>query len=184
MAMSELVVKRIIELTKDPLTIDMDVHEDDDDALEEDIIEVEPYPNSVYIEEAHNEDPVDTEMNDVKAPATMNVELVQQVEPDNKQNVVEHDGSDNLYHVNMTVRQARTKNISNVDAAIKTELNSMILKEVFSPIKRTDIPKVVKVIPSHVIMKEKFSPDGKFLKLKARLVAGGHTYARPVKYLC
>ena len=174
MAMSELVVKRIIELTKVPLTIDMDVHEDDDDTLDDNIIEVEPYPDPVYIEEVHNVTPVESKMDDVNVPTTMDVEMEQQVESDIKQNIVEHDGSDNQYHVNMTVRQARIKNIFNVDAAIENELKSIISKEVFSPIKRTDMPKVVKVIPSHVIMKEKYSPDGKFLKLKARLVAGGH----------
>ena len=45
---------------------------------------------------------------------------------------------------------------------------------VFTPVKRSMISNSSKIIPSHIILKEKYNPDGSFSKLKARLVAGGH----------
>jgi hypothetical protein len=59
-------------------------------------------------------------------------------------------------------------------AAARSELQSMLRKNVFEPAK----PNVRKTIMSFMFFKAKHDANGKFLKLKARLVAGGHQQNR------
>ena len=171
MPMTELVVKRMDELNNGSIIIE-EIHDDEYDADNENETDDQnddnlknAYPDPVHIEETHTveEDPgLDNE------PMDAGPEMNNSIELNNSSDNIELYGS-----VNLTVRQAREKSL-NVDEAIATELRSMIAKNVFTPIKRGDIPRGAKVIPSHIIIKEKFLPDGSFSKLKARLVAGGH----------
>jgi hypothetical protein len=63
---------------------------------------------------------------------------------------------------------------------LKAELQQMVEKDVWKPVKADDIyskdekREKGSIIRSFVFFKEKYLPDGKFDKLKARLVAGGH----------
>ena len=60
--------------------------------------------------------------------------------------------------------------------AIHKELSSIHGKDVFEPVKLDGLSMTQKkrIIRAFIFLKEKFLPDGKFDKLKARLVAGGH----------
>ncbi len=62
-----------------------------------------------------------------------------------------------------------------MDAAEK-ELRQMLEQDVWSPVLYGDLPadQKKKVIRSFMFLKEKFTPEGLFDKLKMRLVAGGH----------
>ncbi len=68
----------------------------------------------------------------------------------------------------MTISQARDKYQDDVDVAVNAELLQMVDYDVFEPVNEP----VGDRIPSS-FMKDKFV-NGKFSKLKARLVAGGH----------
>jgi len=60
------------------------------------------------------------------------------------------------------------------EAAMEAELRSIITKDVLEPIMHYDMKGMKPPIPSHMFMKEKFAPDGRFDKLKGRLVGGGN----------
>ena len=64
--------------------------------------------------------------------------------------------------------------------AIKAEIQQMVSRGVFEPIKYSKIPQNQKCskIFSSMFLKEKLNPDGSLKKLKARLVAGGHMQDR------
>ena len=62
--------------------------------------------------------------------------------------------------------------------AVRKELQQMLDKCVWDPVKEEDLLPTTTIIPSMIFMKEKYSPDGKFEKLKARIVAGGHRQNR------
>ena len=60
--------------------------------------------------------------------------------------------------------------------AIERELTQMLKHQVFIPIKPSDVINIDKdkLIPSKLFTTKKIGPDGSFIKVKARLVAGGH----------
>jgi hypothetical protein len=78
--------------------------------------------------------------------------------------------------LSISIRQAMTKNEQAAIAALKKELQQMIVLDVWEAISRNDVPleERNKIVPSHVIFKEKYLPSGEFEKLKARLVADGN----------
>eukprot|EP01040_Poterioochromonas_malhamensis_P011415 gene11415-12445_t len=82
--------------------------------------------------------------------------------------------SKHLYHV--SVKQMLTKHREATIEAVMKELQQMVDKDVFHPVKRQDLSpeQSKKRIRSFMFMKEKYKPDGTFDKLKARLVGGGH----------
>ena len=59
-------------------------------------------------------------------------------------------------------------------SAVKDELSQMIEKQVWKPVRKSDIKDKTKIIPSHMFMKVKVDAEGNFLKIKARGVAGGN----------
>ena len=62
--------------------------------------------------------------------------------------------------------------------AVKKEMQQMIDKKVWRPIHKEEIKDKKNIIPSKLFLKEKYDAEGKFDKLKARLVAGGHRQDR------
>ena len=64
--------------------------------------------------------------------------------------------------------------------AIKAELQQMIDRGVWLPIKPEELSKqkFKKIIRSSMFLKEKYNASGSFEKLKARLVAGGNMQER------
>lgn len=61
-------------------------------------------------------------------------------------------------------------------SSIKAEIQQMLEKKVWTPIRKEEID--VMVIPSKMFLKEKRDPNGALIKIKARLVAGGHLQNR------
>lgn len=71
--------------------------------------------------------------------------------------------SKRLYGEEMTVK------------SIEDEITGLVQKEAIQPIDQTDFNwKTKTVIPMSLFLKDKHDSTGKFIKLKARLVAGGH----------
>jgi hypothetical protein len=68
----------------------------------------------------------------------------------------------------MTIKEAKLKYQDLAEKAITDELSAMISYNVFTPVKYAK-----HIIPSSLFIKEKYEGD-KLIKLKARLVAGGH----------
>jgi len=79
------------------------------------------------------------------------------------------------HHCCVSVRNAIGKWGDAAMTPIKAELSQMIDKDVFAPVMKSNLsPEALsKVIRSHMFLTEKFAPDGRFEKVKARLVAGG-----------
>lgn len=59
---------------------------------------------------------------------------------------------------------------------ILQEMNQLVTKEVFSPF--SDSTDGVTIIPCSAFLKEKYDANGNFVKLKGRIVAGGHIQKR------
>eukprot|EP01033_Poteriospumella_lacustris_P011390 gene11390-8106_t len=81
------------------------------------------------------------------------------------------------YALNLTVRKAIDSYGEDARTAIAAEFQSLLDKKVWTPIKHIDqaqTSKHARVLPCSMFLKAKHLPDGKFDKLKARLVAGGH----------
>ena len=72
----------------------------------------------------------------------------------------------------MSCEQSVNKYGEDANIAINNELQSMIDNNVFSY--PTVIPNNAEIIPSMMFVREKFDSSGNMIKLKARLVAGGH----------
>jgi len=69
------------------------------------------------------------------------------------------------------------------EAAIKAltlEIINTIDYDVWVPMKLKDIPRHMKILPSFAFLKEKYTAEGKFKELKARLVGGGHLQDRSI----
>lgn len=76
--------------------------------------------------------------------------------------------------VNMTLTEALRIDEIKASKAVQEEFKQLIDFGVFDPIYSKDIPTSANVIPSLLVMKQKFLPDGKPDKWKARVAAGGH----------
>ena len=66
--------------------------------------------------------------------------------------------------------------------ALAKELSALHDKGVFQPLLLGEEAGLKAPIPCHTVFKEKFTPDGKFDRLKARLVAGGNHQPRDQLY--
>ena len=66
--------------------------------------------------------------------------------------------------------------------AIKAEIVNMLKKQVFEPVRVSDLSRQERksIIRSSIFLKEKFKPNGAFDKLKARLVADGSMQDRNI----
>jgi len=79
--------------------------------------------------------------------------------------------------LNLSIQEAYSRLDSRlVDEAIAAEITNMISYKVWEPLhlSQVDASVLQQAIPSKLFLKEKFDASGNFLKLKARLVAGGH----------
>ena len=84
------------------------------------------------------------------------------------------------YLHNMTYAEAKMKHGSLVDEAQALEAEAFIVREVFDPVHRKDVPAGRVIIPSKDIYSEKLDAEGKLLRVKGRYVAGGHRQDRSV----
>jgi hypothetical protein len=75
----------------------------------------------------------------------------------------------------LSIARALAKNEAASKAAIRQELKQMVDKNVWEVVDRANLTKaqLKSVIRSSLFLKEKFDASGAFVKLKARLVAGG-----------
>jgi hypothetical protein len=82
--------------------------------------------------------------------------------------------------LNMSVASAMKKDPAATRTSIQKEVNSMHDMKVFTPVDVATIPGALasSIIPSSIFCKEKYDPNGNFVKLKTRLVAGGHRQNR------
>eukprot|EP01033_Poteriospumella_lacustris_P013405 gene13405-9599_t len=71
----------------------------------------------------------------------------------------------------MTTKKAIASHGATAEAAIHDELNQLVNKGVFQPIKKEDLTQVEKsrIIRSHMFVTEKVHPDGTFAKLKLQV---------------
>ena len=78
--------------------------------------------------------------------------------------------------LNITVRKAMKEMREAATTSIESELTSMVTKDVLNPIDYDKLTPAQKklVLYSHMFLKDKYFPDGRFEKLKARLVGGGN----------
>lgn len=81
---------------------------------------------------------------------------------------------------NVSVKRAIAKFGDLAVKAIEDELRQMIEKRVWQPILQQDLnqQQLRTIIRSHMFLKEKRDSDGSFVKIKARLVAGGDLQVR------
>jgi len=85
------------------------------------------------------------------------------------------------YGLHLTVSEAKRTLGEPANAAIRAELQQMLERQVWTPVRQADVFKSEskqKIISSSMFIKEKFKADGTFEKVKARLVAGGHLQDR------
>jgi hypothetical protein len=77
---------------------------------------------------------------------------------------------------NITVSKALKDKSTATLKAIYGEINQLHSKSTFKPVNRRDLTRsqYKAAIRSHMFLKEKYATNGDFIKLKARLVAGGH----------
>jgi hypothetical protein len=81
------------------------------------------------------------------------------------------------YALNLSVKRATATYGDAATDAIKQELNQLVAKQTWIPIKSAKTNRRSKhqnVLPCSMFLKEKFGASGAFDKIKARLVAGGH----------
>ena len=89
--------------------------------------------------------------------------------------VKETDNIRYVYHLN--IKQCKDKlGIDVTEESITKELKQMIDKQVWEPVIENSLSNDARqqIIPCKLFLKEKHIADGRFAKLKARLVAGGH----------
>jgi hypothetical protein len=86
----------------------------------------------------------------------------------------------NNYILNMKIEEAMKVKPQEAEQSILKELRSIHDKGTFKPIHIRDLSYQQRksIIPSKLFLKDKYSPDGTFEKLKSRLVGGGHRQDR------
>jgi len=82
------------------------------------------------------------------------------------------------YHINVKEGISRFKHLA-VEALEKV-LKTIESYKTWTPIKLKYIPCKNRIIPSSAFVKEKFSPTGDLIKLKGRIVGGGHRQDRSI----
>ncbi len=99
--------------------------------------------------------------------------------------IMRQKGTEGFSLSNISVKRAIKHDPKCAAEAIHKELEQILKgKKVFTPVKRSDVPQS-RVIRSHMFLKYKHVAQGKFEKLKARLVADGKVQDReqyPDKY--
>jgi Reverse transcriptase (RNA-dependent DNA polymerase) len=85
-----------------------------------------------------------------------------------------------VFSVNYTPKKARELFGLEADASITDELQNMLDRNVWHGVLRSSLSKRQRknIIRCSLFLKEKYSPEGVRLRLKARLVAGGHQQDR------
>jgi hypothetical protein len=78
------------------------------------------------------------------------------------------------YVFNISVAQGLQRHGKHAVTSIETELSQMINKGVWEPVRYQQVPRGSSIIPSFIFLKEKYDASGNFIKIKSRLVAGGH----------
>lgn len=78
------------------------------------------------------------------------------------------------YVFNISVAQGMKKHGREAELSIEVELSQMIKKQVWEPVQYRQVPHGSVIIPSLMFLKEKFDASGNFVKIKSRLIAGGH----------
>jgi hypothetical protein len=78
---------------------------------------------------------------------------------------------------NISVSEGLRKHGTTAEDSIKAELQQMLDKEVWRPVRFHEVPKNITIMPSFMFLKEKYDAHGQFVKVKSRLVAGGHVQA-------
>ena len=78
--------------------------------------------------------------------------------------------------IGLTVAEAYDQDEEKAKIAIKAEIQQMIDEQVWEPIHFNEIPNNCRkqIIPSQMLLKNKYLPSGELDKMKARLAAGGH----------
>ena len=180
MEMNQLVLDRILELTKTVAMLDI---ENDENEHDSDGVHDQEYPTyhdrqpSPVRVEITGLDQISANTLDAEYGSAEKNDALDWVghagDTNNDEDEHDSDETHGKTQINLTIRQAKKQNID-IDAALEQELKAMFFKEVFHPVKRSDIPQGCAIIPSHMIITEKFHPDGSFNKVKARLVAGGN----------
>jgi hypothetical protein len=76
----------------------------------------------------------------------------------------------------MTITEALEFNQIKANDAISAEMKQMLDEKVWEPVRLAEIDKAhrANIIPSHMVMKMKYLPDGNEDKMKGRLAAGGN----------
>ncbi len=107
-----------------------------------------------------------------------NAELEGETLPEVDTNEVVDDGGVNeaVLHISMKKGINMYENLA--EDAMKSEIQQMVVKKVFSIPKNVPDEKKNKVIRSSLFFKEKLDSNGNFIKIKARLVAGGNEQSR------
>jgi hypothetical protein len=97
---------------------------------------------------------------------------------------IPHDLSytENTYAFNMTVTEGIDKLGDIAEESVKKEMKQMCEKEVWEGVLINSLSPLQKksIITSSMFLKDKYTADGKFDKLKSRLVAGGHLQDRNI----
>jgi len=83
--------------------------------------------------------------------------------------------NNNKYTYRTSIKECKKKlRLEVTRDAIKKELQQMLDKNVFTPIYLKDVADKTRIIPSMMFMNEKYTAEGNFDKLKARLVGMGN----------
>ena len=161
-------------------TVRDNIHENDgynDDGGQDDTLTV-PIDQNDYLDGDPLQDPPRRTRIDrsTQQPAHFDTlrEFLKDPEKWRREHHAEH--TDNQYYgFHISVRKALSdpKLSSYAKESIKAELSNMLKKKVFTPLVQGEEKHMQRWIPSHMFLKEKFTPDGKFDKLRARLVANG-----------
>ena len=84
--------------------------------------------------------------------------------------------------LHMSVKESIKRHGDVANEAIRGEITQMVSQGVFEPVPRGSLTRDerAKIIRSHMFLTAKYDADGSFMKMKARLVAGGNTQDRSV----
>lgn len=164
------------ELVEQGPTLDIAANDCEFDQPEEDSNVAEPLPDPepppIQIDEASEKEdagpPRDDSMSQPPPELRQRPEYLRQTSRRNR--FVFNDS----FVFNISIAAGIRKHGQVTENSIRAELTQMLEKQVWEPVHFTDTPSGSVIIPSFVFLKEKFDASGNFLKIKSRLVAGGH----------
>lgn len=135
--------------------------------------------NDMSDTDSDDEGGVEEDTNQPEVPQPEDAEQPQVEQTSHQYNLRSNRGIGHSVHIahhhnleNLSAQQAITQYGAPAVSAIKAELQKMLDLQVFSPAPL--FARITNVIPCSMFLKPKFFGDGKFDRLKARLVAGGH----------